>query len=164
MSHAGAAFGPDVYAALAPTPLAVYPPPRTDSREPLVASIPTDLLYTPEHEYVRRTADPAVVEIGITDYAQGELGDIVFVDLPKRGASFGRMAVFGTVEAVKAVSELFCPLGGEIIEANGALEGDPSLINRDPYGAGWMVRLKLTAPAELGSLLDAAAYQAKLGE
>lgn len=128
-----------------------------------MANIPADLLYTPEHEYVRRTADAAVVEIGITDYAQGELGDIVFVDLPKRGASFSRMAVFGTVEAVKAVSELFCPLAGEIVEANGALEGDPSLINRDPYGAGWMVRLKLAAPAELGSLLDAAAYQAKLG-
>jgi len=127
-----------------------------------VANIPADLLYTPEHEYIRRTADPAVVEIGITDYAQGELGDIVFVDLPKPGAKFGRMDVFGTVEAVKAVSELFCPVAGEILEANGALESDPSLINRDPYGAGWMVRLKLTAPAELGALLNAAAYQAKL--
>ncbi len=127
-----------------------------------MANIPADLLYTPEHEYVRRTADPAVVEVGITDYAQGELGDIVFVDLPKPGASFTRMGVFGTVEAVKAVSELFCPLSGEIIEANGALQGDPSLINRDPYGAGWMVRLRLATPAELGTLLDAAAYQAKL--
>jgi len=127
-----------------------------------VANIPADLLYTPEHEYVRRTANPAVVEIGITDYAQGELGDIVFMDLPKPGATFGRMEVFGTVEAVKAVSELFCPVAGEVVESNAALDGDPGLVNRDPYGAGWMVRLKLAAPAELDSLLSAAAYQAKL--
>ncbi len=127
-----------------------------------MANIPADLLYTPEHEYVRRTADPAVVEIGITDYAQGELGDIVFVELPKAGARFDRMGVFGTVEAVKAVSELFCPVAGEVVESNAALDGDPGLINRDPYGAGWMVRLKLAAPAELDTLLKAAAYQAKL--
>ncbi len=127
-----------------------------------MANIPADLLYTPEHEYVRRTANPAVVEIGITDYAQGELGDIVFMDLPKPGATFGRMEVFGTVEAVKAVSELFCPVAGEVVESNAALDGDPGLVNRDPYGAGWMVRLKLAAPAELDSLLSAAAYQAKL--
>ncbi len=127
-----------------------------------MANIPADLLYTPEHEYVRRTTDPAVVEIGITDYAQGELGDIVFVELPKAGARFERMGVFGTVEAVKAVSELFCPVAGEVIESNAALDGDPGLINRDPYGAGWMVRLKLASPADLDSLLKAAAYQAKL--
>jgi len=128
-----------------------------------VANVPGDLLYTPEHEYVRRTSDAAVVEIGITDYAQGELGDIVFVDLPKPGATFSRMAVFGTVEAVKAVSELFCPVGGEVVAVNGGLEGDPGLINRDPYAAGWMVRLRLNDPGELGTLLDAAAYTAKIG-
>lgn len=128
-----------------------------------MANVPADLLYTPEHEFVRRTAEAGVVEIGITDYAQGELGDIVFVDLPKPGASFGRMAVFGTVEAVKAVSELFCPVAGEVIAANTALEGDPGLINRDPYGAGWMIRLRLSDPKELASLLDAAAYTAKIG-
>jgi glycine cleavage system H protein len=128
-----------------------------------VANIPADLLYTPEHEYVRQTRDPAVVEIGITDYAQGELGDIVFVELPKAGAKFGRMAVFGTVEAVKAVSELFCPVAGEIVEANPALDGDPATINRDPYGAGWMVRLRLSNPAELKDLLKADAYEAKIG-
>lgn len=127
-----------------------------------MANIPADLLYTPEHEYVRRTKDPAIVEIGITDFAQGELGDIVFVELPKPGTTFARMAVFGTVEAVKAVSELFCPLSGEVTEANGALEGDPAVINRDPYGAGWMVRLRLADAAELGSLLDAGAYKAKI--
>ena len=128
-----------------------------------MAEIPADLLYTPEHEYVRKTSDPAIVEIGITDYAQGELGDIVFVDLPKPGQRFDRMGVFGTVEAVKAVSELFCPVAGEVVEANPALDADPATINRDPYGAGWMVRLRLTAPAELGTLLDAAAYEAKIG-
>jgi glycine cleavage system H protein len=128
-----------------------------------VANIPGDLLYTPEHEYVRRTTQAGVVEIGITDYAQGELGDIVFVDLPKPGATFAKMGVFGTVEAVKAVSELFCPIAGEVIEANAALEGDPGLINRDPYGAGWMIRLRLAHADELGSLLDAAAYQGKIG-
>jgi glycine cleavage system H protein len=128
-----------------------------------VANVPAELLYTPEHEYVRKTTDKSVVEIGITDYAQGELGDIVFVELPKPGATFSRMGVFGTVEAVKAVSELFCPLTGEVIEANPALAGDPGVINREPYGAGWMIRLRLKDPAELATLLDAAAYQAKIG-
>jgi len=128
-----------------------------------VANVPADLLYTPEHEYVRRTQDPAVVEIGITDYAQGELGDIVFVDLPKAGATFSRMGVFGTVEAVKAVSELFCPVSGTVVESNAAIDGDPGLINRDPYGTGWMVRLKISDPAELTALLNAAAYEAKIG-
>jgi glycine cleavage system H protein len=127
-----------------------------------VANVPADLLYTPEHEYVRRTADPAVVEVGITDYAQGELGDIVFVELPKSGADFSRMSVFGTVEAVKAVSELFCPVSAKVVESNAALEGDPALINRDPYGAGWMVRLRLTDPGELTQLLTAAAYGAQI--
>jgi glycine cleavage system H protein len=128
-----------------------------------VANVPGDLLYTAEHEFVRRMSDPTMVEIGITDYAQGELGDIVFVDLPKPGARFTRMAVFGTVEAVKAVSELFCPVSGEVVATNGTLEGDPGVINRDPYGAGWMIRLRLNEPAVLGGLLDAAAYSAKIG-
>jgi glycine cleavage system H protein len=128
-----------------------------------VANVPADLLYTPEHEYVRRTPDPAIIEIGITDYAQGELGDIVFVELPKAGATFSRMGVFGTVEAVKAVSELFCPVSGTVVESNAAIDGDPGLINRDPYGAGWMVRLKISDPAELTTLLNAAAYEAKIG-
>ena len=126
-------------------------------------NIPPDLMYTPEHEYVRKTADPGLVEIGITDYAQGELGDVVFVELPKPGAAFDRMGVFGTVEAVKAVSELFCPVSGEITEANGALETDPAAINRDPYGAGWMIKVRLRDPSELQSLLTAAQYQEKIG-
>lgn len=128
-----------------------------------MANIPADLLYTAEHEFVRRTADPAIVEIGITDYAQGELGDIVFVDLPKPGARFSRMAVFGTVEAVKAVSELFCPLSGEVVESNAALEADPGIINRDPYAGGWMVRLRPSDPSELSGLLSATAYSAHIG-
>jgi glycine cleavage system H protein len=120
-------------------------------------------LYTPEHEYVRKTSDAGIVEVGITDYAQGELGDIVFVELPKPGASFGRMGVFGTVEAVKAVSELYCPVSGEITAINPALDGDPAAINRDPYGAGWMIRLRLKDPSELSSLLSAEQYQQKIG-
>ena len=128
-----------------------------------MAQIPADLLYTPEHEYVRKTADPAIVEVGITDYAQGELGDIVFVELPKAGATYARMAVFGTVEAVKAVSELFCPLSGTIVESNATLDADPATINRDAYGAGWMIRLKLSDTSELDSLLNASAYEALIG-
>ncbi|HSB54065.1 MAG TPA: glycine cleavage system protein GcvH [Gemmatimonadales bacterium] len=128
-----------------------------------MANIPSDLLYTPEHEYVRRTKDPAIVEIGITDYAQGELGDVVFIELPKPGASFTKMGVFGTVEAVKAVSELFCPVAGEVVESNAALDSDPATVNRDPYGAGWMIRLKLSNPADLNDLLKADAYEAKIG-
>ena len=128
-----------------------------------MAQIPADLLYTPEHEYVRKTADPAIVEVGITDYAQGELGDIVFVELPKAGATYARMAVFGTGEAVKAVSELFCPLSGTIVESNATLDADPATINRDAYGAGWMIRLKLSDTSELDSLLNASAYEALIG-
>jgi glycine cleavage system H protein len=123
-----------------------------------MANIPQDLRYTPEHEYVKSTGDPAVVQIGITDYAQGELGDVVFVELPKPGASFTKMQVFGTIEAVKAVSELYCPVAGTVVEANGALDGDPALVNRDPYGAGWMIKLKVQDPAAVATLLDAAAY------
>ena len=128
-----------------------------------MANIPKDLRYTQEHEYVKSSGDPAVVQIGITDYAQGELGDVVFVELPKPGASFTKMQVFGTIEAVKAVSELYCPVAGTVVEANGALEGDPALVNRDPYGAGWMIKLKVQDPAQVGTLLDAAAYEKHIG-
>lgn len=127
-----------------------------------MANIPADLLYTPEHEYVRKTSD-STVEIGITDFAQGELGDIVFVELPKPGAFFAKMAVFGTVEAVKAVSELYSPVSGTVIESNPAIDGDPATINRDAYGAGWMIRLKLSNPSELDRLLTPAAYTALIG-
>lgn len=129
-----------------------------------MASIPADLHYTQEHEYVRTTGDALVVQIGITDYAQGELGDVVYVDLPKVGATFAKMAVFGTIEAVKAVSELYCPVAGSVVEVNGALDGDPAVVNRDPYGAGWMIKLRLQNPAELNELLSAAQYSKHIGQ
>ncbi len=129
-----------------------------------MSNIPADLRYTAEHEYVKTTPDPAVVTVGITDFAQGELGDVVFVELPKVGAKFGKMDVFGTIEAVKAVSELFSPLAGEVVAVNPALESDPAVINRDPYGDGWMIRLKLSDPKEAAGLLSAADYQKKIGQ
>ncbi|MGH7700081.1 MAG: glycine cleavage system protein GcvH [Gemmatimonadales bacterium] len=129
-----------------------------------MSKIPDDLLYSEEHEYVRKTDDPAVVQIGITDYAQGELGDVVYVDFPKGGAAFARMDVFGTIEAVKAVSELFCPVGGTVVDVNRALEGDPALVNKDPYGDGWMITLRIKQPAELDQLLDSEAYRQHIGE
>lgn len=129
-----------------------------------MSKIPNDLVYTKEHEYVHRTGKPGEVEIGITDYAQGELGDVVYVDLPKPGSRFGKMEPFGTIEAVKAVSELFCPVAGEVVEANAAIEGDPSVINKDPYGAGWMIRLRVENPAELEALLSPAEYAVHIGQ
>ncbi|OLC76198.1 MAG: glycine cleavage system protein H [Gemmatimonadetes bacterium 13_1_40CM_4_69_8] len=129
-----------------------------------MSNIPKDLRYTKEHEYVKPTADKAVVQIGITDYAQGELGDVVYVDLPKPGAAFGHMDVFGTIEAVKAVSELFCPVTGTVVEVNGALESDPALVNKDPYGAGWMIKLRVKDSGEMATLLDSAAYAKHIGE
>lgn len=128
-----------------------------------MATIPDDLLYTSDHEYVKKTGDGAVVIIGITDYAQGELGDVVFVNLPKIGQTFAAHAVFGTIEAVKAVSDLYCPVAGEVTEVNAKLDGTPDLVNRDPYGDGWMVKLKVTAPADLNSLLAPSAYKAQIG-
>ena len=127
-----------------------------------MSSIPQDLLYTTDHEYVKKTADASVVLVGITDYAQGELGDIVYLEMPAVGKKFGEHDVFGTVEAVKAVSELFSPLAGEILEVNAKLEGEPALVNTDPYGDGWMIKLKID-PKSLGGLLDAAAYTKHLG-
>lgn len=129
-----------------------------------MAEIPSDLLYTEDHEYVKSTATPGVVQIGITDYAQGELGDIVYVELPKTGAAYGAHDVFGTIEAVKAVSELFSPLAGEIVEVNARLDKEPSLVNSDPYGEGWMIRMKLKNPADREQLMDAAAYGKQIGQ
>lgn len=128
-----------------------------------MANIPQDLKYTEEHEYVRTTGEADVLEIGITDYAQGELGDVVFVELPKVGASFQRNEVFGTIEAVKAVSELFAPVSGEVVEVNDALDADPARVNNDPYGEGWMIRVRLSDPSELDSLLDASGYESHIG-
>ena len=127
-----------------------------------MANIPGDLLYTEEHEYVRKGKD-GNAEIGITDYAQGELGDIVYIELPKVGSKFGKHDVFGTIEAVKAVSELFSPIAGQIVAINARLDKEPALVNSDPYGAGWMIKVKPSNPAELDSLLKADAYNKHIG-
>jgi glycine cleavage system H protein len=129
-----------------------------------VSEIPGDLLYTEDHEYLKSTDDPAVFLVGITDYAQGELGDIVYVELPSVGAKFGKHDVFGTIEAVKAVSELFCPAGGEVVEVNGRLDQEPALVNTSPYEDGWMVRLRLANPGDRSGLLSADQYRQHIGE
>ena len=128
-----------------------------------MTKIPQDLRYTEEHEYVKETGDAGVVQVGITDFAQGELGDVVFVELPKVGSTYQRMDVFGTIEAVKAVSELFCPLSGEIVEINERLDQEPALVNNDPYGDGWMIKLRVADGAELAQLLDADSYEQRVG-
>ena len=127
-----------------------------------MANVPADLQYTKEHEYLRRNAD-GTVTIGITDFAQGELGDIVFVDLPKAGASFGEHDVFGTIEAVKAVSELFAPVAGEVVAVNDRLDKEPSLVNSDPYGDGWMIKVRVAPDADRSALMDSAAYSKLVG-
>jgi glycine cleavage system H protein len=129
-----------------------------------MANIPAHLRYTAEHEYVKQTGDAAIVQVGITDYAQGELGDVVYVDLPKVGAAVQRGGAFGTIEAVKAVSELYAPVSGTVSEVNQTLESDPALVNRDPYGAGWMIKLRVKTPAELDQLLSSEAYKKKIGQ
>jgi glycine cleavage system H protein len=128
-----------------------------------VANIPDDLLYTEEHEYVKATDDADIVEVGITDYAQGELGDVVYIELPKIGDSLSRMDVFGTIEAVKAVSELFCPLDGKVVEVNERLDKEPALVNSDPYGEGWMIRLRLRNPKDRDTLLSSEDYSKLVG-
>ncbi len=120
--------------------------------------IPEDLLYSKEHEWVKLEEDIATV--GITDYAQGELGDIVFVELPRVGTKVECLKPFGTIEAVKAISDLFSPLTGEVAEVNGDVEGDSSIINSDPYGDGWIIKIRVSDSVELKSLLSAADYGA----
>ncbi len=120
-------------------------------------AFPSELLYTKEHEWVRIEGDVATV--GITDFAQGELGDIVYVDVPTLGDELAEGEVFGSVEAVKTVSDLFMPVGGKVVEVNKALDSQPELVNTDPYNAGWMVRLQLNG-ADTSALLSAEAYAA----
>ena len=124
--------------------------------------VPTDLRYTKDHEWVRVEGDEATV--GITDYAAKQLGDIVFVELPDAGRTFEQFATFGVVESVKAVSDLFAPVSGEVTASNASLAGAPELVNSDPFGEGWMIRVKLGGPAEVDDLLDAAAYDALIAE
>lgn len=119
-------------------------------------NVPAELKYTKEHEWVKIEGKTATV--GITDWAQSELGDIVFVELPEVGTEVAQMEAFGTIEAVKAVSELFSPVSGKVVETNGALEDDPMVINRDAYGDGWMMKVELSDTSQLEQLLDASGY------
>jgi glycine cleavage system H protein len=125
-------------------------------------TFPENLKYTKDHEWIRVDGDTGTV--GITDYAQGELGDVVFVELPAVGKTLKAYDTFGTIEAVKAVSDLYSPVSGSVVEINTALEKTPELVNRDPYNAGWMIKIKISHPAELNDLLDAAAYKKLVGQ
>jgi glycine cleavage system H protein len=124
-------------------------------------NFPETLRYTKEHEWI--SVDGNVATVGITEFAQGELGDIIYVDIDSIGKEFSADAVFGTVEAVKTVSDLFIPVAGTITEKNPLLESQPELVNQDPYGDGWMVKMTLSNPAQIEGLMDAAAYKALIG-
>jgi glycine cleavage system H protein len=124
-------------------------------------TFPDNLKYTKEHEWIRVEGNEAVV--GITDFAQGELGDIVFVDINTTGQSIEKDAVFGSVEAVKTVSDLFLPVAGTILEVNPALNNSPELVNSDPYGQGWMVRISMSNPADAETLMDSSLYKSSVG-
>ena len=128
----------------------------------MIMNFPTNVKYTKEHELIRLEGDVAYV--GITDYAQEQLGDIVFVDIPTEGETLAADEVFGTIEVVKTISDLFLPVTGEILEQNEALADQPELVNQDPYGEGWLIKIKPTADADFDSLLDAKAYKALINE
>jgi glycine cleavage system H protein len=125
-------------------------------------TFPENLKYTKDHEWILIDGDSGT--IGITEYAQGELGDVVFVELPAVGKTVKQHESFGTIEAVKAVSDLYAPASGSITAVNKDLEGTPELVNKDPYGKGWMVKIKLSNPSEVSSLLNAASYKALIGK
>ncbi len=125
-------------------------------------NFPTNVKYTNEHEWIRIENDEAIV--GITDYAQDQLGDIVFVDVTTEGETLEQGEVFGTIEVVKTVSDLFLPIGGEIVEVNPELEEHPELVNKDPYGEGWIIRIKPTDASQMDELLDAEAYKKIINE
>ncbi len=124
-------------------------------------SVPADLKYTKEHEWARRDGD--VVTVGITEYAQGELGDVVFVELPQVGDSVEMDDTFGTIEAVKAVADLFSPLSGEVVEINESLSDDPEKVNKDPYGDGWMVKIKMSDASQWDEMMSAEDYKEHIG-
>ena len=125
-------------------------------------NIPVELRYTKEHEWIRVEGDVAYV--GITDYAQSELGEIVFLDINTQGESLAQEEVFGSVEAVKTVSDLNMPVAGQVLEVNETINDQPELVNNDPYGEGWMIKIEIANPAELDTLLDAAGYQEMIGQ
>jgi glycine cleavage system H protein len=124
-------------------------------------NVPKDLRYTKEHEWIRATGGE--IEVGITEYAQGELGDVIFVDLPAPGTKVAAMKPFGSIDAVKTVSDLFAPLGGEIVAVNEALKENPALVNQSPYERGWMVRIRAEKPGDVDGLLSAQDYEKLLG-
>jgi glycine cleavage system H protein len=123
-------------------------------------NVPANLLYTKDHEWIRVEGNTGYV--GVTDFAQGELGDVVFIEIETLGETLGKEEVFGTIEAVKTVSDMFMPVSGEILEVNPALDATPDVVNKDPYGNGWMVKIKITNPAETAGLLTAEQYSALL--
>jgi glycine cleavage system H protein len=123
-------------------------------------NVPENLFYTKDHEWLR--VEGSTGFIGVTDFAQGELGDVVFVEIETVGETLAKEEVFGTIEAVKTVSDMFMPVGGEILEVNPALENSPDVVNKDPYGKGWMVKINITDPSEVNSLLSADKYKALL--
>ena len=124
--------------------------------------VPADLRYTKDHEWVKLDGDVATV--GVTDFAANQLGDVVFVDLPEVGRVVDQFATFGVVESVKAVSDLYAPVSGEVVEVNGDLGSKPELVNSDPFGAGWMIKVRVAEAGQVGELLDGAAYQALTSE
>ena len=124
-------------------------------------NFPTNLKYTKDHEWIRVEGD--VAYIGVTDFAQGELGDIVYVDIGTEGETINREEIFGTVEAVKTVSDLFMPVDGDVLEVNPKLKDNPQLVNSDPYGEGWMVKIKLSDPSQVADLMDADGYKNTVG-
>ena len=124
--------------------------------------LPDDLLYTEKHEWVRIEGDTATV--GISDYARNQLGDIVYVELPETGAKVSKMSAFGTIEAVKAVSDLYAPVSGEVVEVNDSIAGDPTVIKNSPYGDGWMIKIKMSDPGEADTLLKPDKYKQRIGE
>jgi glycine cleavage system H protein len=128
-----------------------------------MSEIPEGFLYTEEHEYLKPTDDEGVYLVGVTDYAQGELGDVVFIELPEPGSAFEKMDAFGTIEAVKAVSDLYCPVKAEVVEINAALDDEPAVVNSDPYGDGWMIKIRVQDSGELDALMDAGAYTDHVG-
>ena len=128
-----------------------------------MSEIPEGFLYTEEHEYLKPAGEDGVYLVGVTDYAQGELGDVVFIELPEPGSAFDKMEAFGTIEAVKAGSDLFCPVAAEVLEVNAALDDEPAVVNSDPYGEGWMIKIRVQNASDLGVLMDAAAYTDHVG-
>lgn len=127
-----------------------------------MSDIPGQLRYTKEHEWV--SVEGTIATIGITDYAQGELGDIIYLELPESGTHVGKGDPFGTVEAVKTVEEIYAPVTGEVVETNGALEEHPELVNQSPYAEGWLVRIRMSDPSELDQLLDSEGYREQVGD